>query len=130
MSRRWAVFLVALAVAGAALTGYVVFRRSGPRASVTVTLRLSAAPAEHLDFVRAQVNSARFKYEIGQKAGLKPVLAQKLSVRPVPQTSLLEMKVAVQTRAEGRRYADAFVEVLQAQCGPGVELRVVECSIR
>ncbi|MBI5387512.1 MAG: hypothetical protein HZA90_22870 [Verrucomicrobia bacterium] len=124
MNRRVAVILVALAVMAAAL-GFIFFRDSGPRGSVSVTLRIAVTPTEQAGFVVKQANSARFKYEISQKAGLNPVLAQKLSARTFPNSSITEVKLGVETKDQAQRYAEAFVAVLQAQCGPEVQLSLV-----
>jgi hypothetical protein len=120
----------ALAAAFAAVAGLVLAGRSGPRAPVTVRLRLEVAPPGQIEFVIAQANSARFKYEMGQKAGVRPVLAQRLSVKRVPDTSRLDLKVDVGTPEEGRRYADAAVEMLQSQCGEEVRLTLTERRVR
>ncbi|MBN2507333.1 MAG: hypothetical protein JXQ71_11620 [Verrucomicrobia bacterium] len=127
MSRKFAYSLAALAAAAAL---FFVFKPSGPRAPVKVVLRLAAAPKEKSDFVAVQANTARFKYSIGKKAGLKPVLAQRLAVRVVPNTRLVEAQLGVETRAQARLYADAFVETLQAECGSGVALTLVERSVQ
>ena len=55
--------------------------------------------------------------QVGQRgpdiAATGRLLAQKLAARPVPNTSLVEMQVSVQTKEEGRRYTEGFVETLQ-----------------
>jgi hypothetical protein len=129
MNRTVAAIVVVLAVAAAAAAGFFLFRNSGPRGSVTVTLRLEVSPADQVGFVAAQANSARFKYESGKQAGVRPGLAQKLEVRTAPNTSVLEMRLGVQNREEGGRYADSFVRILQAQCGDGVQLKLVGLSV-
>jgi hypothetical protein len=117
--------VVGILVAGAYLVGKA---RSHP--TVTVTLRIAVSPNGQVDFVAAQARSARFKYLIGKQAGVKPVLAQKLSIKPVPNSSLLEAQVAVLTRDEGRRYAEGFVETLQLVCGRQAQLTLAGQSIR
>src|SRR5207237_2362200 len=99
-------------------------------ATLKVTLRISVAPEEQLQSVTAQGNSARFKYLVGKKAGLKPVLAQKLSIKRVPNSPLLEARVKTLTKEQARRYAEAFVETLQEQCGGRAQLVLREQSIR
>src|SRR6266446_7424160 len=88
--------------------------RSGP--AVTVTLRIAVTPGAQSDFVSGEANSARFKYMLGKISGVKPALAQKLSIKPVPHSSLLQAEVGLLTKEEARRYVGAFVETLQAQC--------------
>jgi hypothetical protein len=95
-----------------------------------VTLRIGVTPREQSDFVIAQGNSARFKYLVGRESGVKPVLAQKLSLKPVPNSPLVEARVGVLTKDEGRRYAEVFVEILQGLCGRQVQLALAEQSIR
>ncbi len=129
MNRNLLAVIVVLALAGAA-AAFFHFRKSGPHASVTVRLRLEVSPADQVSFVAAQANSARFKYESGKKAGVKPVLAQQLRVKPVPNTPVVEMELAVETKDQGDRYADSFVEILQAQCGADARLKVVGCAVR
>ncbi len=130
MRRSLATVVVVLALAAAAAAGFLILRRSGPHASVTVRLRLEVSPAEQVSFVVAQANSARFKYESGKKAGVTPVLAQKLQVKPVPNTSLVEMELGVETKDQGGRYADCFMEILQAQCGSEARLKLVGRVVR
>jgi len=103
-------------------------RRSGP--AVTVILRIAVTPGERVEFVTGQANSARFKYLVGKQSGVKPGLAQRLSVKPVPNSSLVEARVGVLTKEEGRRYAGVFVETLQALCGKQAQLILAEQSIR
>ena len=129
MNRTVGTVLVVLAVAGAAAAAFFLFKRSGPHGSATVTLRVEISPADQVTFVAAQANSARFKYQSGKKAGVKPALAQKLSVKVVPNSSIMEVLVGVETKEEGGRYADSFVRILQAQCGDDVQLKLVGLSI-
>jgi hypothetical protein len=130
MNRPLAAVIVALMVAAAAAAGFLIFRNPGPRGSVTVMLRLEVSPAAQAGFVAAQAESARFKYESGRKAGVKPVLAQKLQVKPLPNTAQVEMELRVENKEQGGRYADSFVEVLQAQCGDEARLKLVGRSVR
>jgi hypothetical protein len=58
------------------------------------------------------------------------VLAQKLTVKPVPQTSLVEAQVGVLTKEEGRRYVEVFVPTLQHLCGRRAQVTLSEQSIR
>jgi hypothetical protein len=97
---------------------------------VTVTLRITVTPAEQLNFVTEEANSARFKYLMGKKSGVKPVLAQKLSAKAAPNSGLLEARVGAETREVAQRYVDAFVETLRSQCGGRVRLELAEQSIK
>ena len=119
-----AAIIAALAVA------ILLFSRSGSRPPVTVALRIAVQPVEQSAFVTNQVHSARFKYLMGKQSGVKPVLAQRLSVKPVPNSPLLEARVGVLTREEGRRYAEAFLATLQDLCGTQAQVSLVEQSIR
>jgi len=120
---------IALALV-AALAGGGLVLKARSRPAVAVRLRIAVTPKEQSDFVTSQANSARFKYLVGKKAGVKPVLAQKLSVKTVPNSSLLEAQVGVLTKDEARRYVEAFVDILQWQCGTGAQLALAEQSIR
>jgi hypothetical protein len=121
---------IALVVVGALAGVAVVVGQKHSRPAVTVTLRIGVTPGERSGFVIAQANSARFKYLIGKQSGVKPVLAQKLSVKPVPHSSLVEARVGVLTKDEGRRYVEAFVPTLQDLCGQQAQLALAEQSIR
>ena len=121
---------VALAVVGAIIGGYLVVKKGSSRPPVTVTLRIAVAPKEQTDFVAGKANSPMFKYVLGKQAGVKPVLAQKLEVKPVPDSTLLEARVGVLTRDEGQRYADAFIGALQDLCGKQVQLTLAEKSVK
>src|SRR5512138_1817625 len=90
--------LVAVLLIGVTI---LVAGRARRQAPVTVTLHISVAPQAQAGFVAGQASSARFKYLAGKQAGVKPVLAQKLSVRTVPNSALLEAKVGVLTKDEG-----------------------------
>ena len=118
--------VVVCSLAGGAI--YVNKNRSRP--AVTVTLRIAVTPSEQSEFVIAQANSARFKYLAGKKSGVKPVLAQKLSIKKVPNSSLVQAQVGVLSKDEARRYVEAFVETLQEECAGQAQLTLVEHSIR
>lgn len=102
--------------------------QSGP--AITVTLRIEVSPAERASFVEGQAKSARFKYLAGKRAGVKPSLAQQLSVRLVPASALLEAQINLPTREESRRYAEGFVETLQLLCGSQTKLALAEQTVR
>ena len=97
---------------------------------VIVTLRITVMPEDQVDFVTGRGNSAQFKYLVGKQSEVKPVLAQKLSVKPVPHSALVEARISVLTKDEGRRYVEAFVETLQDLCGKQAQLALTEQSIR
>ena len=119
---------ITLVVAG--ILAVFLVSKARTRPGVIVTLRITVTPGEQADFVAAQAKSARFKYMMGKLAGVRPSLAQKLSIKPVPNSSLLEAQIAVPTRDEGRRYAEGFVEALQQLCGRQARLAAAEQSIR
>ena len=121
---------ITLVAAGALVGGALVIGRARVRPAVTVTLRIAVAPGEQSSFVSGEANSARFKYLVGRQAGVKPVLAQKLTVKPVPKSALVEAQIGVLTKDEGRRYAEVFVGTLQALCGRQAQLVLAEQSIR
>ncbi len=121
---------VALLVAGALVGGILVLRKSHSGPPVKVKLRLTVSPREQMDFVIGQAKSAKLKYDVGKLAGLKPILAQRVSIKPVPNSSLLEVQVGVETKEEGQRFIEAFVNLLKARCDKTAELAVVEQSIR
>ena len=101
-----------------------------PKAPVHVTLRLSVKPAGEMDFVIGQASSAKLKYEVGKKAGVKPAFAQRLVFKPMPNTALLEVQAGVGTKAEGQRFAEAFLEALRTACGNQAEVSLVDQTIR
>ena len=112
------------------LAGFWLVIRARSRPAVTVTLRIVVQPAGQSDFVIGQANSAKFKYLIGKKSGLRPILAQKLSVKAVANPGLVEARVGVQNSDEGRLYAEAFIETLQRLCGSRAQLSLADQSIR
>jgi hypothetical protein len=121
--------IVFLLVVSAVVGGGLVSCNRAARAPLQVTLRLSVTPAEQMEFVIGQASSAKLKYEVGKKAGVKPAFAQRLALKPVPQSSFLEAQAGVQTRAEGQRFIEAFIEALRAQCGTQAEVVVVQQAI-
>ena len=122
--------IITLVVACSLVGGAIFVNRNRSRPAVTVTLRIAVTPGEQTDFVIAQANSARFKYLAGKKSGVKPVLAQKLSIKKVPNSSLIQAQVGVLSKDEARRYVEAFVETLQEECAGQAQLTLVEHSIR
>jgi hypothetical protein len=122
--------VITLVVVAALVGGAILIRKNRSRPPVTVTLRIAVSPVDRSAFVAREANSARFKYFMGKQSGVKPVLAQRLSVKPVPNSPLLEAQVGVLNRDEARRYAEVFVATLQSLCGQQVQLAVAEQSIR
>ncbi len=121
---------ITVVVAVALVIGAITLRNKASQAPVTVTLRIAVTPAERLDFVLGRANSAQFKYLVGKQSGVKPALAQKSSLKPVPNTSVIEAQVAVQTKDQGQRYAQVFLPTLQGLCGRQAQLTLVEQSVR
>ena len=129
--RNWKIKTgITLAILSALAGGTVVLLKQRSQPAVTVTLRIAVSPAEQVGFVAGRANSAQFKYLLGKQAGLKPALAQKLSLQPVPHSSLLEARIAVPTKDEGRRYVEVFVPTLQDLCGGQAQLALAEQSVR
>ena len=129
MNRKTIFFLILL-LAGLVVGGALFLRKSREHPPITVTLRISVTPPEQLGFVAGEANSARFKYLVGKQAGVQPVLAQKLSVKPVPSSALLEGKVGVLTKDEADRYLAGFIANLQLVCGGQAKVALAEQSIR
>ena len=129
--RNWKIKTgITLAILSALAGGTVVLLKQRSQPAVTVTLRIAVSPAEQVGFVAGRANSAQFKYLLGKQAGVKPALAQKLSLQPVPHSSLLEAQIAVPTKDEGRRYVEVFVPTLQDLCGGQAQLALAEQSVR
>jgi hypothetical protein len=112
------------------LLGCLLFacKPSGP--SVAVTIRIAVAPAAQAKYVAAHVSGARFKYMMAKQSGVKPVLSQKLTVKEIPGSAELEAAVRVETREEGERYANEFVDTLQDLCGKEAQVRLVTKSVK
>jgi hypothetical protein len=114
-----------------ALAGVGLYvHKSHDRLAVTVTLRVAVTPGDQVDFVAGRGNSAQFKYLVGKQSGVKPVLAQKLTLKLVPHSSLVEARVGVLTQDEARRYVEVFVPTLQDLCGRQAQLALAEQSVR
>ena len=120
---------ILLAVIVLAAGGAFILGKNRGQPPVMVTVRIAVTPEERLNFVAGEANSAKFKYLMGKQTGVKPVLAQKLSVKPVPNTKLLEAQVGVATREEGTRYAAAFADSLQFLCGTDTRITVAGQSV-
>ena len=119
-----------MVVAGALAGGAWFLSNKHSPAAVTLTLHIGVAPAEESGFVLAQLNSARFKYLMGRQTGVKPVLAQKLEVKPLPNSSKIQARLKVVTVDQARRYVEVFLPTLKEQCGARAQLTLVEQSIR
>ena len=122
--------VLTLVLAAALVAGTLALRKTRSQAPVTVTLRIEVKPTEQLNFVLGRANSAQFKYLVGKQSGVKPVLAQRSAPRAVPNTSLIEAQVAVQTKDQGQRYAEAFLPTLQDLCGRQAQLTLIEQAVR
>ena len=119
---------LAVVAAVAAVAWVILKHRSEP--AVTVTLRIAVSPEAQVGFVTGRGSSAQFKYLMGKQSGVKPVLAQKLSLKAVPHSALVEARIAVPTRDEGQRYVAAFVQTLQDLCGGQAQLALADQSVR
>jgi hypothetical protein len=131
MQRPLKALLMVLAITTLAGTAwFFIPKQSLPKAPVTLMLRVSVSPRDKTGFAAAQANSAMFKYEIGKKAGVKPVLAQQFATRALADMGILESRVAVQSREEARRLAEAFMTFLQDRCGADIQLNVIDQKIK
>jgi hypothetical protein len=122
--------LIVALLSVAVLVGIVLIlsgRRSDP--PVTVKVRIAVAPKEQSGFVAGHLSSARFKYLVGKQAGVTPALAQRLLVKPVPNSALLEAQVRLMTKDEAQKYVAGFIETLQMVCGTQAEVALKEQSI-
>ena len=122
--------VITLAAAAAVLIGALVILKYRSHPAVTVTLRIAVGPANQVDFVTGRANSAQFKYLVGKQSGIKPVVAQKLVSKPVPNSALVEAQLTALTEEEARRYVEAFLPTLQDLCGQQVQLALASQSIR
>jgi len=116
--------VIGLAVGLAGLV--LVLKKPAAKAPVSLVLQISVDPASQADFVIQQAGSAKFKYLVGKQSGVKPVFAQRLSIKPVPNTALIEARVGMDTDDQARRYLDIFMQTLKAQCGNQAKLAVVK----
>ena len=122
--------IIALIAAGVLLAAVVVFSRPRSIAPVLVKVRIAVTPQEQSGYVLQHLNSARFKYLAGKQAGVAPTLAQKLSAKPVPNSSLLEAQAHLPTRDDAQKYLAGFLETLQLVCGTQAQVAVTDQFIR
>ena len=128
---NWKITTCILLLVAAVVVGVTLVKlKKGSPPPVTVTLRITVTPAEQVAFVAGRGNSAQFKYLVGKQSGVKPGLVQKLTVKPVPNTSLVEVHLGVLTKDEGQRCVEVFVPTLQDVCGRKAKLTLAEQSIR
>jgi hypothetical protein len=128
---NWKVTVVIVVVViGALAGGFLIVGKRHSRPPVTVVLRLSVTPGEQVGYVMEKAKSGRFKYLLGKISGAEPFLAQQLALKPVPNSSLIEGEIWVRNKDEARRYAEAFVDVLQTLCGPQAQLALDGQTIR
>jgi hypothetical protein len=121
---------IALAVVGALAGAAIIAIKKHSQPAVTVTLAIAVTPGDQVNFVAGRANSAQFKYLVGKQSGVKPVLAQKLTLKLVPQSSLLEAQIGVLTKDEARHYVEAFLPTLQDMCGDQAQLTLATQSVR
>ena len=121
---------IVLAVVAGLVVGALAWNKRHRSAGVTLTLHITVSPAEQTAFVAAQAQSARFKYLMGKYAGVKPVLAQKLSIKPLPNSSTVEAQIDVPTRNDGRRYTEGFISTLQLLCGKQARVTLADQNMR
>src|ERR1043166_5720947 len=92
--------VIALFLVGAVAGGALLINKRRSQPGFTLTFSIAVTPTEKSDLVIAEANSARFKYLVGKKSGVKPLLAQKLSVTRDPKPSLIQAKLSVLDRSE------------------------------
>lgn len=128
---NWKITVAIVVVATGCLLGVVLRGRTqNSGAAVSVTLRIAVTPADQTNYVIQRASSAQFKYLVGKMSGVKPVLAQRLSLKPVSNTALIEAKVGVPTKDQAQRYVEVFLPTLQGQCGSQARLSLAEQTIR
>ena len=122
--------VITLAAAAAVLIGALVILKYRSHPAVTVTLRIAVGPANQVDFVTGRANSAQFKYLVGKESGVRPIMAQKLSILKVPKSSFVEAHVSLMTKAEAQRYVEVFMGTLRAECAGHAQVAIAQQSIR
>ena len=128
---NWKVAVVIVVVVIGVVAGsFLIFGKRHPRPPVKVVLRVSVTPGEKVGYAMDMAKSGRFKYMLGKISGAEPFLAQQLTLKAVPNSSLIEAQIRVQNPEEARTYAEAFVGVLQDLCGPQVQLALDRQTIR
>ena len=121
---------IVVVVIGALAGGFYIFSKKHSRPPVKAVLRLTVTPAGQVGYAIEKAKSARFKYMLGKISGTDPFLAQQLTLRPLPNSSLIEVEIGVRNKDEARRYAEAFVEVLQSLCDPQAQVALERQTIR
>jgi len=129
MNKKLKVFVALVSVA-VLVAGVLIVKRPRSVPPVTVKVRIAVAPEEQCGFVAGHLSSARFKYLVGKQAGITPALAQRLSVKPVPNSPLLEAQVHLLTKDEAQKYVAGFLETLQLVCGTQAQVTLTEQSIQ
>jgi hypothetical protein len=129
MPRRLITILVVVVI-GCLLAGLFLVRANRFRLPVQLTLRLSVSPAAQADYVEGQGSSAKIKYDAAKQAGMKPALGQRLSIKPLPNSALLEVRAGAETRDEARRFGQAFLQLLKERCAGQAEVTLVEEQVR
>ena len=130
MNRTRTFVFAGLLIAAAGLTTFLFLKKSGSQPPVTLKILIRVTPPEEADFVISQANSAKLKYDAAKKAGANTAWAKRLSIKPVPKTSLLEVQVGVKTKEEGRLLASAFMETLNGECSPKAEVTLTQLTLR
>src|SRR5271165_6597061 len=114
--KSWTNFILVLLLIAALTYGFASHRHKRTDLPVEVKMSVLVSPAEQMDFVMAQANSARLKDEAGQKAGIKPGVALRLSITSASNAPMFKVEGGADTRAEGEQFVAAFMDILQARC--------------
>jgi hypothetical protein len=109
---------VVFLLAAIATVGVFIVRKGPAGPPVRVTLRLTVSPKDQVDFVLGQATSAKLKYEVGKRAGMRPASAQRVVAQVAPGTAIVSIQAAVETKDQARSFVEAFLELLQLRCAP------------
>jgi hypothetical protein len=124
------VTVFALVVIGCLVGALVLFRDRRTQLPTKVSFTISVSPPGQLDYVIGQGSSAKLKYDAAKRAGMKPALAQRLVLKPVPNTSNFEAQGGAESKDEGEKFVAAYFATLQERCVARAEVALVTQSVR
>jgi hypothetical protein len=126
-SSRIAVAVILVCCAG---IGIILLARHKSAPPVELTFRIAVEPAQQVESVAKEANSAKVKYLAGKGAGVKPNLAQLLEIKALGNKGTIEARIELQTRDQADRYGQQLLQALRWQCGNKVQLHLEELTIR